>query len=188
MFLNVCEVSQTQAAVLLGARKGNKSKESPAPPQTALRQLHGMAGSKDLGSASVAWGAWCCRGLSCPFVALSCIQEMCLTTKHIIFHRITEWLGLEGTSGIPQPNPLLKQGHQEQAAQDLVQAGLEYLQRRRLHSLPGQPVPGLRHPQREEVIFMLFPSPLLFPADFPPLRSSRCPLRWDSKGFIGHQT
>jgi len=35
----------------------------------------------------------------------------------------------------------------KQAAQDLVQAGLEYLQRRRLHSLPGQPVPGLPHPQ-----------------------------------------
>jgi len=45
-----------------------------------------------------------------------------------------------------------KQGHPEQAAQDLVQAGLEYLQRRRLHGLPGQPVPGLRHPQREEVL------------------------------------
>jgi len=38
---------------------------------------------------------------------------------------------------------LLKQGHTEQAAQDLVQAGLEYLQRRRLHSLSGQPVPVL---------------------------------------------
>ena len=30
--------------------------------------------------------------------------------------------------------------------------GLEYLQRRRLHNLPGQPVPGLCHPQREEVL------------------------------------
>jgi len=50
------------------------------------------------------------------------------------------------------PVPLPKQGHPEQAAEDLVQAGLEYLQRRRLHHLPGQPVPGLRHPQREEVL------------------------------------
>jgi len=49
------------------------------------------------------------------------------------------------------PTPLPKQGHLQQAAQDLVQAGLEYLWRR-LHSLPGQPVPGLRHPQREEVL------------------------------------
>jgi len=39
--------------------------------------------------------------------------------------------------------PLPKQGHLQQAAQDLVQAGLEYLQRRRLHSLPRQPVPVL---------------------------------------------
>jgi len=43
-------------------------------------------------------------------------------------------------------------GHPEQAAQHRGQAGLEYLQRRRLHNLPGQPGPGLRHPQREEVV------------------------------------
>jgi len=49
-------------------------------------------------------------------------------------HRITECSGLAGTSvGQPSPTLLLKQGHPEQAAQDLVQAGLEYLQRRRLH-------------------------------------------------------
>jgi len=43
-----------------------------------------------------------------------------------------------GSSG---PTPLPKQGHLQQAAQDLVHAGFEYLQRRRVHSLPGQPVP-----------------------------------------------
>ena len=48
--------------------------------------------------------------------------------------------------GSPSPTLLLKQGHLQQAAQHRVQAGLEYLQRRRLHNLPGQPVPGLRHP------------------------------------------
>jgi len=47
---------------------------------------------------------------------------------------------------------LPKKGHLQQAAQDLVQAALEYLQRRRLHNLPGQPVPVLCHPQREEVL------------------------------------
>ena len=31
-------------------------------------------------------------------------------------------------------------GHLEQAAPDLVQAGFEYLQRRKLHNLSGQPV------------------------------------------------
>ena len=67
-------------------------------------------------------------------------------------HRISEWWGLEGTSVGLQPNPLPKQGHPEQAAQHCIQVGLEYLQRRRLHSLPGQPGPGLRHPQREEVL------------------------------------
>jgi len=54
--------------------------------------------------------------------------------------------------GSSSPTPLPKQGHPEQAAQDLVQVGLEYLQRRRLHNLPGQPVPVLRHPQSEEVL------------------------------------
>jgi len=54
-----------------------------------------------------------------------------------------------GSSG---PTPLSKQGHLQQGAQDLVQAGLEDLQRRRIHSLPGKPVPVLRHPQSEEVV------------------------------------
>jgi len=43
--------------------------------------------------------------------------------------------------GSSSPTPVPKQGHLSQAAQDLIQAGLEYLQRRRLHNLPGQPVP-----------------------------------------------
>ena len=60
--------------------------------------------------------------------------------------------GWKGPLWVTQLNPLLKQGHPEQAAQHRVQVGLEYLQRRRLHSLPGQPGPGLRHPQREEVL------------------------------------
>jgi len=46
--------------------------------------------------------------------------------------------------GSSSPTFLLKQGHLQQAAEDLVQAGLEYLQRRRLHKFPGQPVPVLR--------------------------------------------
>jgi len=54
--------------------------------------------------------------------------------------------------GWSSPTPLLKQGCLEQAAHELVQVGLAYLQRRRLHNLPGQPVPVLRHPQREEIL------------------------------------
>jgi len=37
--------------------------------------------------------------------------------------------------GSSSPTPLPKQGHLQQAAQDLVQTGLECLQRKRLHSL-----------------------------------------------------
>jgi len=66
--------------------------------------------------------------------------------------RIPAWSGLEGTSVDHPVQPLPKQGHPAQAAQDLIQAGLEYLQRRRLHNLPGQPGPGLCHPQREDVL------------------------------------
>jgi len=57
--------------------------------------------------------------------------------------------------GSSSPTPLPKQGHLQQATEDLVQVSLEYLQRRTLHNLPGQPVPVLRHPQREEVLLHL---------------------------------
>jgi len=40
--------------------------------------------------------------------------------------------------GSSSPTPLPKQGLLQWAAQDLVQTGLEYLQRRRIHNLPGQ--------------------------------------------------
>jgi len=50
------------------------------------------------------------------------------------------------------PTPLPKQGHLQQAAQDLLQAVFEYLQRRRLHNPPGQPVPMLCHPQSKEPV------------------------------------
>ena len=49
--------------------------------------------------------------------------------------------------GSSSPTPLPKQGHVEQVAQDLIQVGSEYLHRRRIHNLSGQPVPVLHHPQ-----------------------------------------
>jgi len=54
--------------------------------------------------------------------------------------------------GSSSPTLLPKQGHLEQAAQDLVQVGFEYLHRRRLHKSSGQPVPVLRHPQGKAVL------------------------------------
>ena len=78
-------------------------------------------------------------------------------TPGLYIHRITESQNHRMVEvgrdlcGSSSPTALPKQGHLQQAAQDLVQAGLEYLQRRRLYNLPGQPVPVLRHPQREEV-------------------------------------
>jgi len=57
--------------------------------------------------------------------------------------------------GSSSPTPLLKQGHLQQAAQDPVQVGLEYLQRRRIHNFSGRPVPVFHHPQSEEVLPLL---------------------------------
>ena len=90
---------------------------------------------------------------------------------------------LEGTSGdhLVQ-TPLPKQGHLQQAAQDLVQVGFEYLQRRRLHNPCGQPVPVLRHPQREEVLHVQKELPLL---QFVPV--APCPvagLHWKESGSV----
>uniref|UniRef100_A0A8C3JQL9 Pyridoxine-5'-phosphate oxidase n=1 Tax=Calidris pygmaea TaxID=425635 RepID=A0A8C3JQL9_9CHAR len=59
-------------------------------------------------------------------------------------HRMT-WGG-KGPLEIIPSNPL-----PEQVPQERVQVGFECLQRRRLHHLPGQPLPGLCHPQSEEV-------------------------------------
>lgn len=57
--------------------------------------------------------------------------------------RISGWLGWKGSLEILQA--LLEQVHPEEFAQDCVQACFEYLQRKRLHSLSGQPVRGLCH-------------------------------------------
>ena len=78
--------------------------------------------------------------------------------NHRIIYRIIEsqnhrMLGVgRDLCGSSSPTLLPKQGHLQQAAQNLVQESLEYLQRRRIHYLPGQPVPVLRHPQSEEVL------------------------------------
>ena len=67
--------------------------------------------------------------------------------------------GWKGPLWVIWSNSLPKQGHTEQAAEDLVQAGLEYLQRRRLHNLPGQPVPVLHHPQSDPLCSTCFAVP-----------------------------
>jgi len=52
--------------------------------------------------------------------------------------------------GSSSPTPLQKQGHLQQAVEDLVQAGLEYLQRRRLHNKwDGKPTADLEERVRE---------------------------------------
>jgi len=87
-----------------------------------------------------------------PSIILLNIQSMnALTLSYIVtyHHRM---VGVGRHLCASSPTHLLKQGRLEQVAQDLVHTGVEYLQRRRIHNLSGQPVPGLRHPQREEVL------------------------------------
>jgi len=47
---------------------------------------------------------------------------------------------------------LPKHGHLDQVAQDLVQVGFEYVQKKRLHNTSGQPVPAFCHPQSDTVL------------------------------------
>ena len=74
--------------------------------------------------------------------------------------------------GSSSPTLLPKQGHLQQAAQDRVQTGLEYLQRRRLHNLPGQPVPVLC--QEHDTRHLLFTPVLCCVA----LQTSASTLNW----------
>jgi len=83
-----------------------------------------------------------CTGWQGPGILHPCTEAVHITESQN--HRMVG-VGRD-LCGSSNPTPLPKQGHPEQAAQDLVQAGLEYLLRRRLHSLPGQPGPGLHHP------------------------------------------
>jgi len=47
---------------------------------------------------------------------------------------------------------MVKQVHLEQDAQDILQEGFEYLQRRRIHDTSGQFFPVLHHPQIKQVL------------------------------------
>ena len=101
------------------------------------------------------------RKCSCPRCSEKLVLEDSRWNSNVnnpfdIYHAISQNHRMFGVGrdlcGPSSPTLLPKQGHLQQAAEDLVQAGLEYLQRRRLHNLPGQPVPVLCHAQREEVL------------------------------------
>ena len=79
------------------------------------------------------------------------LPQSTLITLSEMNHKITELQRLEGTSRYHQVQPPCKAGPLQQAAQGGIQAGLEHFQRRRIHNLPGQPVPELCHPYCEEV-------------------------------------
>jgi len=61
----------------------------------------------------------------------------------------------KGSLEIFQPNPTAKAGSLKQAAQEGIQKDFAYLQRRKLHSLSGQLVPVLCHPQSKVLPWFL---------------------------------
>ena len=70
-------------------------------------------------------------------------------------HRITGWLGLEGTLKLIQFQPPCHgQGHLplDQVAQSPVQPGVEHCQGGCSHSFSGQPVPVPHHPHSEDFL------------------------------------
>ena len=69
------------------------------------------------------------------------------STKHRNHSTVEVGRDLWRSSG---PTPLRQEGHPEQVALDCVQSGVEYLQRRRLHNLSGQPVPVFDHPDSKK--------------------------------------
>jgi len=82
------------------------------------------------------------RGSSSPSVERSCTRLSLPGTAQAVELCAVCWKGRgsqnqsgggwKGPLWVTQPNPLPKQGHPEPAAQHRVQAGLEYLQRRRI--------------------------------------------------------
>jgi len=89
------------------------------------------------------------------------------------YPRITESQNFRGWKG---PLWVISSNHPAEARSPTAgcigpcPGGLEYLQRTRLHNLPGQPVPGLSHPQSKQVLphvqtellcFSLCPLPLV---------------------------
>ena len=92
---------------------------------------------------------------ACVPVAFSC-NHLCSLLSSSLFAQTRALNYLHLSCDLQNPNtqnhggwkgltPLLKQGQLEQVAQDSVLSGLEYLQRWRLHSLPGQPLPVFDH-------------------------------------------
>lgn len=86
---------------------------------------------------SIKWIIW---RISDPFQILSSQLSIVI---NISYHKIAEWLRLEGTWRSSGSSPLLTQSH----LFDHVQMAFDYLQAWRLHNRVGHPVPLHSHPQ-----------------------------------------
>jgi len=87
----------------------------------------------------------------------------------------------------PVPLPCHGQGHlpPDQAAQSLVQPGLEDCQGGGSHSFSGQPVPGPHHPQSKEFLpYIQSKSPLFQFKAITPCPISTCPCKKSLSSFL----
>ena len=88
-----------------------------------------------------------CKSRYLPGTFSATVVALLLISQNL---RITELQGLVGPLEIIKSNPPAKAGSLQQATQVDIQVGLEYLQRRTIHNLPGQPFPVLHHPHYED--------------------------------------
>lgn len=98
------------------------------------------------------------------------------------FHRITEWLRLEGISGGQLVQPFLLD-HLQQASQDHVQVFFWYLQGWALN-LSGQPLPLLSYPHNiKSFTYVQMRPPSVQPTLFSPFTSgqSNCQTDWETQ-------
>lgn len=117
------------------------AKTIPSPCQQSHRKYNHIA-------------EWRTRAIPCT----SHIQRKVISRNH---------RGWEGSLVVSSPTPWAKQGQLQQVAHGFVQLPFQYLQERRVHSLPGQPLPGLNHHRREKKILPWISSeiPVFQPGD-----------------------
>lgn len=84
-------------------------------------------------------GIICCRPVPCHLCSVSDVPQQ---SEELTYHRITEWVRLEGTTTGHLVQPLFsRRATLEHKAQDCAQRVLECLQWERFHNLSGQCLP-----------------------------------------------
>jgi len=152
---------------LAAARFGPREGHQPPPPGPGSGNHHGTEQSLRRGSGTPhpgrVWGtrgppstgAGCARAgreLAQPRNLPKCELWQGAHAPPATSHTKSQHGGVGRDLWGPPAQPPAQAGSPTAGCTAPRPGGLEYLQRRRLPSLPGQPGPGLRHPQQEEVL------------------------------------